>query len=204
MIAALGEALALGGPVLWILLLLSVATLTLVIVKLWEFSELRLWDRRFIEPALAAWSGGRSEQALARLSSARSPLAEVMGRAMQGHRPGVEAGARLRESVTQFAVDRLEACRSLLRPLEVIALLAPLLGLLGTVLGMIEVFRRLEQAGERVDAALLSGGLWEALLTTAAGLGVAILALAAFHFLDRQVERLHRAMESALTRIFSD
>lgn len=200
---ALFDGLSLGGPILWILLLLSIATVTLVIVKLWEFSEIRIWRRAFVEGALTAWSAGRADQALALASAERGPLAEVMAAAMSGGRKSTEAGVKLRESVTQLAVDRLESTRSLLRPLEVIAMLSPLLGLLGTVLGMIQVFRRLEKAGDRIDASILSGGMWEALLTTAAGLMVAILALAAFHFLDRQVERLHRAMESALTRIFA-
>ncbi|MGQ0619095.1 MAG: MotA/TolQ/ExbB proton channel family protein [Panacagrimonas sp.] len=200
---ALLHGLSLGGPVLWILILLSIATLTLVIVKVWDFSESKLWRRDFVENALSAWSAGSPDRALALLAGERGPLAELMVAAMSCCRNRTQPEARIREGITQLAVDRLESARSLLRPLEVIAMLAPLLGLLGTVLGMIQVFRRLEQAGDRVDASILSGGLWEALLTTAAGLGVAILALAAFHFLDRQVERLHRAMESALTRIFA-
>lgn len=202
---ALVDGLILGGPILWILVLLSIAALTLVIVKLWEFSEIRIGHRGFVEEVLGAWSEGQRDQALARLSSERGPLAELMRAAMSRCRERCDTtDARLREALTQLAVDRLESARGLLRPLEVIAMLAPLLGLLGTVLGMIQVFRRLEQAGDRVSASILSGGLWEALLTTAAGLGVAIVALAAFHFLDRQVERLHRAMESALSRIFAE
>lgn len=196
------EWIALGGPVMLVLLVLSIAVLTIVIIKLWEFGDARLWRRDFVEPALAAANAGRAEQALATLNAAGSPLAEVMASAIDAARAGT-VGAATRERIARLAVDRLESLRGLLRPLEVMATLAPLLGLLGTVLGMIEVFRRLQAAGDRVDASILSGGLWEALLTTAAGLGVAILALAAFHFLDRQVERLHHAMESALTRILS-
>jgi biopolymer transport protein ExbB len=193
----LAEWLRLGGPVMLVLLLLSVAVLTLVIVKLWEFSESRLWRRDFVEPAVAAAEAGRADQALALLTAQAGPLAEVLRVAVEMTR----GGSVNRERLARLAMDRLEAARGLLRPLEVIATLAPLLGLLGTVLGMIEVFRRLQAAGERVDASLLSGGLWEALLTTAAGLAVAILALSAFHFFDRQVERVQHAMESALSRL---
>lgn len=198
----LGNWLALGGPVMIVLLILSVAVATLSIIKLWEFADARIWKRDFVEPALDAMDAGRHEQALKLLDAAVGPLAEVMAQAVVAGRVA-HIGAATRERLARLAVDRLESLRGLLRPLEVIATLAPLLGLLGTVLGMIEVFRRLQAAGDRVDASILSGGLWEALLTTAAGLGVAILALAAFHFLDRQVERLQHAMESALTRILS-
>lgn len=197
------EWLALGGPVMAVLVLLSVAVATLTIVKMWEFSEARVWRRDFVEPALAAWQAGRADQALSQLGKVSGPLAEVMAHAMSECRAPDFQEASGRERVAQAATDRLESARGLLRPLEVIATLAPLLGLLGTVLGMIQVFRRLQAAGERVDPGILSGGLWEALLTTAAGLAVAIVALSAFHFLDRQVERLQHAMESALTRILA-
>lgn len=196
------EWLSLGGPAMFVLLGLSVAALTLTIVKLWEFFEIRIWQRQFVAGALDAWHRGQPEQALAVLAHTPNPLAEVMSFAI-AHRRGGASDAELRELVTQYAADRLEGTRSLLRPLEVISNLAPLLGLLGTVLGMIEVFRRLQEAGDKVNPSILSGGLWEALLTTAAGLAVAILSLSAFHFFDRQVERLHQAMESALTRIFN-
>jgi biopolymer transport protein ExbB len=58
--------------------------------------------------------------------------------------------------------------------LELISTIAPLLGLLGTVLGMIAAFQALQESGSRADPAILAGGIWEALLTTAAGMAVAI------------------------------
>jgi biopolymer transport protein ExbB len=197
------ELVRLGGPVLLLLLALSVATLTLVLLKAWEFHERELGARAFAGRALDSWARGQADQALAQLGSRNSPLAEVMSAAMALRLRGELPEPHQREQIGQLAADRLEATRGLLRPLEVITGLAPLLGLLGTVLGMIEVFQRLQLAGERVDVALLAGGLWEALLTTAAGLGVALLALAAFHFFDRKHERLRHDMESALTRIFT-
>ena len=193
------EWFALGGPVMGVLALLSIAVITLTIIKLWEFSEARIWRREFVEPALDALDGGRPDHARALLGMVNGPLPELMAEAIAAS--GDHAAQQ--ERIARRAADRLESLRNLLRPLEVIATLAPLLGLLGTVLGMIEVFRRLQAAGDRVDASILSGGLWEALLTTAAGLAVCIVALAVFHFLDRQVERLHHALESALTRIFA-
>ena len=71
--------------------------------------------------------------------------------------------------------------------------LAPLMGLLGTVLGMIEVFANVASLGETANASMLAGGIWEALLTTATGMAIAIPALIAYHYLHRHVDDLaHR------------
>lgn len=196
------EWLRLGGPAMLVLGLMSVAALTISIVKVWEFFEQRFGDERFVQPLLAAWRQGRAESALGALRTHPSPLAQVMVAAIDGVQAEGLSEA-LRERSAQMASDRLAAARALLRPLEVIGQLAPLVGLLGTVLGMIEAFQRLQAAGDRVDPAILSGGIWEALLTTAAGLVVAIPTIAVLNWLERRVERLHQAMESALTGVFA-
>jgi len=109
----------------------------------------------------------------------------------------------VREEVSRIAKNHIARLRSWLRPLELIASLSPLLGLLGTVLGMIEAFRRLESAGNHVDPALLSGGIWQALLTTAVGLVVAIPVLLAHQWLDRRVDNCTHHMEDLTTRVFT-
>jgi biopolymer transport protein ExbB len=82
-----------------------------------------------------------------------------------------------------------------------IAHLAPLCGLFGTVLGMIEVFRRLESAGGRADVTLLSGGIWVALLTTAFGLLVAIPALLAHHYFSDLVNERSGELQFLISRL---
>ncbi|MGH8505760.1 MAG: MotA/TolQ/ExbB proton channel family protein, partial [Stenotrophobium sp.] len=156
----LWDGLRLGGPAMLILLLLSVAALTLIIVKFWEFWELRIWRRDFVGRAIASWHAGHVDQALAQLQAQATPLSRVMAAAIRGRSNKKLKDAEVREQVTQLASDELESARRLLRPLEVIANLAPLLGLLGTVLGMIQVFQRLQAAGNQVSPAILSGGLW--------------------------------------------
>jgi biopolymer transport protein ExbB len=111
--------------------------------------------------------------------------------------------SKAREEVQRVAAAELKQLSAYLRVLDSIVTLAPLLGLFGTVLGMIEAFRELEAAGGRADPALLAGGIWEALLTTAAGLGVAIPASAALHWLESVVERVRHDMEDAATRVFT-
>src|SRR3546814_15805260 len=82
--------------------------------------------------------------------------------------------AMVREEVMRCGNEALEGLRVQLGALEVIGSVSPLLGLFGTVLGMIEAFRQLAEAGSQVSPAILSAGIWEALLTTAVGLAVAI------------------------------
>ena len=109
----------------------------------------------------------------------------------------------LREELERVASFRLNQLKLLLRPLEVIANLAPLLGLLGTVLGMIVAFQNMEAAGSRVDPSVLSGGIWQALLTTAVGLAVAIPTVAVHSWLERRVERVAAAINDAVTQVFT-
>lgn len=117
-------------------------------------------------------------------------------------RTEIEASV-LREEIERQGRAALENLRSHTRILEVIATLSPLLGLFGTVLGMIDAFREMEAAGSRVDPSVLSGGIWEALLTTAFGLAVAIPATAAVNWLDRVVERVEHEMADAVTQVLT-
>jgi len=110
----------------------------------------------------------------------------------------------VREEVARYGGDALYSLRSLFRPLEVIGSLAPLLGLFGTVLGMIEAFRQLEGAGAQVDPAILSGGIWVALLTTAVGLAVAMPAVALLNWLERRVDGLAHEMNMVVTQVFTE
>jgi len=98
---------------------------------------------------------------------------------------------------------QLDNLRSGLRPLALIANISPLIGLLGTVLGMINAFQALQNAGNKVDPTILSGGIWVALLTTAAGLIIAIPAAAAHNWMEGVIYRAQRAMEDAVTRVFT-
>lgn len=109
----------------------------------------------------------------------------------------------MKEELDRVASLRLNQLRAYLRPLEVIASLSPLLGLLGTVLGMIVAFQQMEAAGNQVDPSVLSGGIWQALLTTAVGLAVAIPAVMAHNWMERKVERVAALMSDTVTRIFT-
>lgn len=203
--AALGRAfdtLSKGGPEAAILLGLSVLALALIIWKLWHLGRARPAPCAALRDGLAQWRAGEVAAALAVTRRGRSLPARLAAAAMTDLAAGTPE-RRAREEAWRVAGDAIEGLRTWMRPLEVIAAIAPLLGLFGTVLGMIAAFARFEAAGSRVDPAVLSGGIWEALLTTALGLAVAIPSLAAVNWFDRRIERAAQATESALSAVFA-
>ena len=188
----LPEWLANGGPVMWLLVLLSLVASAIVIAKLIQFALLRPLASANGDKALALLRQGEAQAAADQAQVGKDPLSRTLAAVLVLTNDWEEAALRQ-------ARQQIESLRGGMRALELIAAVAPLLGLLGTVFGMIEAFRALEQAGSQVDPSLLSGGIWEALLTTAAGLTVAIPALAAFHWFDRTLERLRFLLEDRLS-----
>lgn len=203
MVERLNLLLELGGPVLITLIVLSVVSLSIIAYKSLQFTMLLGQGRSFVPIVLKHYRSRHYEDALRVLARRRSPVARVMDVAIVGHARADLKEFTLREEIERIATLHIERMRSYLRGLEVIGTLSPLLGLLGTVLGMIEAFQQLEIAGTRVDPGLLSGGIWEALLTTAAGLVVAIPTLAMLNWFERIVQRTAHEMENAVTQVFT-
>ena len=201
-LAGLVDLLRLGGPVVAVLVAMSVIALAIVLLKCWQFTSARVGKRRFIAPALDQWQNGDRQGAIAALADESNPIADTLAVAMRGVNAGADV-AVVREEAARVGARHLSQMRSYFRPLEVIGSLAPLLGLLGTVMGMITAFQQLANAGSQVDPSVLSNGIWEALLTTAVGLVVAIPAVVALNWCERVVERLHEDMQDALTRFFT-
>lgn len=194
--------LEIGGPIVWILCAFSVAALSIILIKLWRFFPLQAENTRDIEQALNYWKLGQLSRAQESLKTHR-PVSILVKNAMKGICEQ-QSLTRLKQALSCQATDKINQFRMLLRPLEVIANLSPLLGLMGTVLGMISAFQKMEAAGNQVDPSILSGGIWQALLTTAVGLAVAIPVVAAFNWLDRKVERISNSMNSYVSRVFTE
>jgi len=203
MLASLLEFLDAGGPVVLILLACSVVALAIVLMKLWQFRAARIGDRRGPQQAVALLRQGRPAEALALLAGRRGPVAQVLVRAIHGRQRSDLPETVVREEVLRSGNEVIEGLRSHLSALEVIGGVAPLLGLFGTVLGMIEAFRQLAEAGNKVNPAVLSGGIWEALLTTAVGLAVAIPVVVLYNWFERRVERTAHEMENLVTQVFT-
>ncbi len=193
----------LGGPIVLLLVILSVVALTIVLVKLYQFYRGRLLRHGFVRTALIAWAGGKPDSALEILAKTPNPIGRVLQTAMSNllYSGGSEKTAR--EEAARVAADELKAINSYLRGLELIAGLAPLIGLLGTVVGMIIAFQDLQATGSRADPGILAGGIWQALLTTAVGLSIAVVVSLILSVLESAVDRTHHTMEDALTRVFT-
>lgn len=194
--------LIVGGPVVWILMGFSVIAVTIVLVKTWQLTTLRAESRKSVDAALDAWRNRDIDGALAKLSDKR-PVESIVAYSMDALRHTNRDVATVREEAERRALNVLHDLRSFLRPMEIIASLSPLLGLLGTVLGMITAFQQMEAAGSQVDPSVLSGGIWQALLTTAVGIAVAIPVVAMHAWLERKVERVAHIMNDAVTQVFT-
>lgn len=190
-----------GGAVIWVIAALSVAALAVILWKVWRLAAMGAWTRGKTPEAVELWAQGKGEaaaQMLAGRRGARARLAQATMRAAADSRLDATA---LREAATTEAKRILAEARTGLRFLELTATVAPLLGLLGTVLGMIVAFQTLQEAGARADPSALAGGIWEALLTTAAGMAVAIPAAVALSWFEGVIDRLRVDLEAAASRI---
>ena len=195
------DTLGTGGPVILILAALSLLSLTVIVVKfidLWPVTRGR--DRR--ERALRHWDRGERAEALSAVEAGSTPADRVLSAAMEALNAG-RAPARVEADVQRRGNEEVAHMNRLIRLLEIIAMIAPLLGLLGTVLGMIQSFQELEMAEGAANASVLAGGIWQALLTTAAGLLVAIPAAVAAGLFAARIDRAALAIESAVGELLT-
>lgn len=190
-----------GGPVVWILTALSIFSLSIILLKIWQFFRLRPENLQNVRASLRHWEKQDRNTAL-KVLNVNHPVSNIVRYAMEGV-SNHQNSQRLHEELSRQANEFIQELRSFLRPLDVIASLSPLLGLMGTVLGMIVAFQQMEAAGSQVDPSVLSGGIWQALLTTAAGLAVALPVSTAHSWLERKVERVSYSINDVVTKVFT-
>jgi biopolymer transport protein ExbB len=184
-----------GGPVMIVLLILSILAVTIILLKLFQFARSGLRRLSFVEDVLSLVKQGNFNKALEKLKQQKTPVAKVMACAIECGKDPTMTTKDVEAEISRVGSIEIRELESWLRGLSSIAHLSPLLGLLGTVTGMIAAFMNLEAAGSRVDPSILSGGIWEALLTTAFGLTVAIPAMAAFYYLEGEVDNVRSSMK---------
>jgi len=203
-IQRIADFLALGGPVVTILIGVSVISAALVILKLWQFLRERVGRHANMERALAHWNAGGRQAAVADLAASRSTAGMLVWQAMATIASvAPEEADAVAERLQAEASAYLTRLQSGFRALDAIAQVSPLIGLFGTVLGMIEAFRSLQEAGNSVDPSLLAGGIWVALLTTAVGLAVAMPTSLLLTWFESRVARERALMERALTIVLN-
>ncbi|QPC41840.1 MotA/TolQ/ExbB proton channel family protein [Kaustia mangrovi] len=197
-----GGFLEMGGPVVVFLLFLSVLALAVLVLKLKDLLPLTEARNRTVAEATRVWMAGRPGEAATMLKTGKGPVAHVVRETMNGALEQ-RADALVREDAERLGQEVMTELRRYLRVLEAVAQVAPLIGLFGTILGMIEAFRVLQEAGAQVDPAALAGGIWVALLTTAVGLAIAIPAVFALHWCESRIARTQTAIETLTTRVLT-
>lgn len=204
----LSQLIDMGGPVMVVLIALAAAgAVTFVYLMLFgTFYTPRLSSK--LKKSITFWQQNPSDRAPSQLRqqqtfwSGLNPLHHLVINTMESQLAR-RSPQQVRETAARDAHRALEPFEAPLKIIEVIAALAPLLGLLGTVLGMMEAFSAMAATEGRANATQLSGGIYEALTTTAAGLVVAIPFAALAAWIEFRLRRIHKTMNGALVSIFA-
>lgn len=195
------QTLADGGPIVALLIVLSLVSLTLIVLKLLALRGVA-GNAAAREAAFAAWAKGDRIGAMQKMEGRHAPADRLLHQAMSGLVAGQPRKSVDEDLEWRGNAEIAEMSRHI-RLLELIAMISPLLGLLGTVLGMIEAFRELALAEGAANASLLASGIWQALLTTAAGLIVAIPAAVAAGLLSARVDAAGQRIEASIGRLYA-
>lgn len=179
-----------GGVVVWVLAGYSLMALTIILERFIRFAMMDGRRQNFGHQLISAVHAGTAEQLLERM---KGPESNILRGMMQASKEGIQDLGRVASRIGSIELQRMERG---FRTLSILGNTAPLLGLLGTIIGMIKAFMVIEQAGGRVDAQALAGGIWEAMLTTGVGLAVAIPVLLLLHVLEGMADRRAQNMRS--------
>ncbi len=190
-----------GGPVMVPIALCSLVALALVIERAIALRPSRTIPADFVAATRAALKQG-TEQALAMCRAHPSPVARIFETALARWDRDPE---QVEKRIVEAGLREAALLRKHLRTLSMIAAVAPLLGLLGTIFGMIKAFRTVSMTPEALGRTeLLAGGIYEAMVTTAAGLVVAIPVVLAYHWLSSRVDRLVLDMDRTCIDLAED
>jgi len=181
-----------GGILVGPIFLCSVLALAIFLERMIRFARLRIGGNGLVQKIGRHVKNGEDQQAYELAGTSNTPMGRILANAMEVKNQDRET----LETVLVHATD--EEVRGLSRYLQALATIgniAPLLGLLGTVLGMIKAFMVIQQMGGKVNAAVLAGGIWEAMLTTALGLAVALPTIVAHSYLVARVDRYEAQLQ---------
>ena len=190
--------LANGGPVIW-LILITAATAAVVFIERALFCHRsQINSAEFLNGVRTVLKRGNVVEAIAICDATAGPVARLVKAAILNRENGRD---RVREAVEEAGLTEVPRLEEKLNLLATIAQIAPLLGLFGTVIGFIDIFEYINKAESYANMQELSGGIWKALICTAAGIGVAIPAHAGYNYLVSRVNKIVLDMERAAAEI---
>ena len=190
--------LANGGPVLYVLLLFSAVAAVVFLERFLHFHRAQINSTEFLNGVRTVLKRNNVVEALSICDATPGPVARLVKTAVLNRENGRE---RVREALEEAGLTEVPQLEEKLNLLATIAQLAPLVGLFGTVLGFIDTFGGMEANGFHAKVGDLSNGIWKALISTAAGLAVAIVAHAGYNYLVSRVNSIVIDMERAATEI---
>jgi biopolymer transport protein ExbB len=190
--------LANGGPVLWVILFTGAVAIVVFIERFLHCHRAQINSTEFLNGVRTVLKRENVVEALSICDATPGPVARLVKTAILNRDQGRD---RVRESIEDAGLTEVPRLEEKLDLLATIAQLAPLLGLLGTVIGFIRVFHKLEVHALNTNLGMLSEGVWEAMICAAAGLAVAIPTHAAYNYLVNRVNSIVLDMERAATEI---
>lgn len=192
--------LAKGGVMIWLLLLASAVGIAVFIERLLHYHRAHINSSEFINGVRNVLKRDNVVEALSICDATPGPVARLVKTAILNRDRGREAVREALEEAGLVEVPRLE---EKLNVLATIAQIAPLMGFLGTVLGFMRAFMKLQEAGLYSSVAQISGGIWEGLICTAVGLAIAIPGYAGYNYLVSRVNAIVLDMEKVSTEILN-
>ncbi len=188
---------------MYVIVALSIYVLSVLFFKAYQFMNGGMFHTRFIDPVMALIKRGELTDASTALAKERGPVARIMRVSVECVM-NREMTLKSRESeIARVGAAEIRYLESHLRGLEMASSIGPLLGLLGTVIGMVMAFSKLSEAGSRVDPSMLAGGIWQALIATVGGLCVAVPAMGAYYLIDSLIERVRATMRDVTIQILA-
>ena len=192
-----------GGPIMWPILLCSVIAFAVVIERLIQLRREQIDTKTFMEQISKSLKRNKIMEALELCDRTQGPIANVLKAGILKHdRPRNE----VRDAIEDASIHEVPRLEKNLPVLATVAHIAPLLGLLGTVTGMVAAFQVIESKASSVNPVNpgdLAGGIWEALLTTVFGLCVAIPTFVAYNYLVSRVDGFVLDMERSATDLLN-
>ncbi len=188
-----------GGPVMYVILLCSIVAFAVVIERFLQLRKARIDTDKFMSEISNLLKRNRIMEAIDMCNQTPGPISQVVKAGILKHD---RSKPEIREAIEDAAVSEIPILEKNLSMLATVAHIAPLLGLLGTVTGMVRAFQVIEQkatALQPVNPKDLAGGIWEALLTTVFGLCVAIPTYVAYNYFVNKVNGFIFEMEKSAT-----
>jgi biopolymer transport protein ExbB len=183
-----------GGPVMWPILIVSIVALTVVIERcIWWGGRWFRRDPKRIEKVFTAIENGDTAEASRLSRSSRDPVVRMLWNGLNHQHSSLEAALQVAAGIEIKRAGRF------LVVMDTLVTLAPLLGLLGTITGLIKSFSFL--GNEELAVQAVTGGIAEALIATACGLGIAIFSLIPFNFFTSRVSNLEFELQTAATNL---